>query len=131
MTGDLGAQPLDRESTWLREAKFDPKLASSDVSFSETALMLAAAEGGQGLGIARMTLVADALVQGTLVRPFGPDGIRQSGGLACRFGAIRYSRERLEHLRPGMREPEWHDIPLMQTIRLAISKNRVLSRTEI
>jgi LysR family transcriptional regulator, glycine cleavage system transcriptional activator len=60
-------------STWLREAKLDPKFASSGASFSETALMLAAAEGGQGLAIARMTLVADALVQGTLVRPFGPD----------------------------------------------------------
>ena len=60
-------------STWLHEAKLDPKLASSGVSFSETALMLAAAESGQGLGIARMTLVADALMRGTLIRPFGPD----------------------------------------------------------
>jgi LysR family glycine cleavage system transcriptional activator len=55
---------------WLEAAKLDPKLGSSGPSFSETALLLAAAEAGQGIGIARMTLVADALARGSLVRPF-------------------------------------------------------------
>jgi DNA-binding transcriptional LysR family regulator len=55
---------------WLEAAKLDPKLGGSGPSFSETALLLAAAEAGQGIGIARMTLVADALGRGSLVRPF-------------------------------------------------------------
>lgn len=55
---------------WLEAAKLDPKLGSSGPSFSETALLLAAAEAGQGIGIARMTLVADALARGIRVRPF-------------------------------------------------------------
>lgn len=56
---------------WLEAAGLDPKLGSSGPNFSETALLLAAAEAGQGIGIARMTLVADALARGSLVRPFG------------------------------------------------------------
>src|SRR5882757_6531093 len=55
---------------WLEAAKLDPKLGSSGPSFSETALLIAAAEAGQGIGIARMTLITDALARGSLVRPF-------------------------------------------------------------
>jgi DNA-binding transcriptional LysR family regulator len=57
-------------SKWLQAVKLDPKLANSGPSFSETALALAAAEAGQGIAICRMSLVADALSRGTLVRPF-------------------------------------------------------------
>lgn len=57
-------------SAWLRAANLDPKLASVGPRLSETALALAAAEAGQGIAIARISLVADALVHGTLVRPF-------------------------------------------------------------
>jgi LysR family transcriptional regulator, glycine cleavage system transcriptional activator len=57
-------------SMWLRAAKLDPKLADTGPRFSETALALAAAEAGQGVAIARMSLIADALARGTLVRPF-------------------------------------------------------------
>jgi DNA-binding transcriptional LysR family regulator len=60
-------------SAWLRAANLDPKLANAGPRLSETALALAAAEAGQGIAIARMSLVADALVRGTLVRPFKPE----------------------------------------------------------
>lgn len=56
--------------TWLPAVGLDPGLASTGPSFSETALAVAAAEAGQGIAIARMTLVADALASGKLVRPF-------------------------------------------------------------
>jgi LysR family transcriptional regulator, glycine cleavage system transcriptional activator len=59
--------------TWLRLAKLDPKLADAGPQFSETALAIAAAEAGQGIAIARMSLVAHALAGGTLVRPFNLD----------------------------------------------------------
>jgi DNA-binding transcriptional LysR family regulator len=55
---------------WLNAAALDRRLGQSGPSFSETALALAAAEGGQGVAIGRLSLVADALAEGRLVRPF-------------------------------------------------------------
>ncbi|MCJ2135912.1 LysR substrate-binding domain-containing protein [Methylobacterium sp. J-026] len=55
---------------WLHAAGYDASLGTVGPSFSETALVLAAAEQGQGIAIGRRSLVADALAAGTLVRPF-------------------------------------------------------------
>jgi LysR family glycine cleavage system transcriptional activator len=55
---------------WLSAAALDRRLGQTGPSFSETALALAAAEGGQGIAIGRCSLVADALAEGRLVRPF-------------------------------------------------------------
>jgi DNA-binding transcriptional LysR family regulator len=55
---------------WLAAAGLDPALATTGPRFGETALALAAAEAGQGVAIAWGVLVADALAEGRLVRPF-------------------------------------------------------------
>lgn len=55
---------------WVAKAGLDPALALPGPRFGETALALAAAEAGQGLAIAWGVLVADAIAEGRLVRPF-------------------------------------------------------------
>lgn len=65
-------------STWLRAAGLDAAIGERGLSFSESALMLAAAESGEGVCMGRTSLVKDALARGTLVRPFAEtvdDGI--------------------------------------------------------
>lgn len=57
-------------ATWLRAAGLDPAIGEAGPRFSESTMTLAAAEAGQGLAIGRLSLVADALRSGTLVRPF-------------------------------------------------------------
>jgi LysR family glycine cleavage system transcriptional activator len=57
---------------WLQVAGLPPGLATAGPRFGETALALAAAEAGQGVAIAWGVLVADALAEGRLVRPFAP-----------------------------------------------------------
>jgi DNA-binding transcriptional LysR family regulator len=55
---------------WMLQAGLDPALAIPGPRFGETALAVAAAEGGQGVAIAWGVLVADAMAEGRLVRPF-------------------------------------------------------------
>ncbi|MGG5809095.1 LysR substrate-binding domain-containing protein [Falsiroseomonas sp. CW058] len=57
---------------WLAVAGLDPALAAAGPRFGETALALAAAEAGQGIAIAWGVLVADAIAEGRLLRPFAP-----------------------------------------------------------
>ena len=57
---------------WLKEAGLDPALAATGPRFDETALALAAAEAGQGVAIAWGVLVAQAVGEGRLLRPFAP-----------------------------------------------------------
>jgi DNA-binding transcriptional LysR family regulator len=57
-------------AAWVAQARLDPVLALPGPRFGETALALAAAEAGQGVAIAWGVLVADALAEGRLVRPF-------------------------------------------------------------
>ena len=59
-------------AAWVAQAGLDPALAQPGPRFGETALALAAAEAGQGIAIAWGVLVADALAEGRLVRPFAP-----------------------------------------------------------
>lgn len=58
-------------AAWMARAGLDPALARPGPRFGETALALAAAEAGQGIAIAWGVLVADAMAEGRLVRPFG------------------------------------------------------------
>ncbi|MGG5890962.1 LysR substrate-binding domain-containing protein [Falsiroseomonas sp. HC035] len=55
---------------WLEAADLDPGIAERGPRFSETALALASAEAAQGVAITWGSLVADALVTGSLVQPF-------------------------------------------------------------
>ena len=57
--------------SWMRAAGLDPVLAAPGPRFDETALALAAAEGGQGIALAWGVLVEQAIAEGRLVRPFG------------------------------------------------------------
>lgn len=58
-------------AAWLKVVGLDPALAAPGPRFDETALALAAAEAGQGVAITWGLLVAQALAEGRLVRPFG------------------------------------------------------------
>ena len=55
---------------WLKAAGFDTAIGANGPSFSESAMMLTAAEAGQGLSIGRTSLVRESLARGTLIRPF-------------------------------------------------------------
>lgn len=59
-------------AAWFAVAGLDPARAAAGPRFGETALALAAAEAGQGVAIAWGVLVADAIAEGRLVRPFAP-----------------------------------------------------------
>ena len=57
-------------ANWMRAAGLDPRLAAAGPRFDETALALAAAEGGQGIAVTWGVLVEQAIAEGRLVRPF-------------------------------------------------------------
>jgi DNA-binding transcriptional LysR family regulator len=66
-------------AAWVAAAGLDPALAIPGPRFGETALALAAAEAGQGVAIAWGVLVADAIAEGRLLRPF-PQSIADGTG---------------------------------------------------
>jgi LysR family glycine cleavage system transcriptional activator len=55
---------------WLTAAGADQVDASNGVKFSETVMALEAAQASQGFACARLSLVAEELASGVLVRPF-------------------------------------------------------------
>jgi DNA-binding transcriptional LysR family regulator len=55
---------------WLHGVGEQKVNSRPGILFSETAMMLEAAEAGQGIAIARSSLVVDELANGTLIRPF-------------------------------------------------------------
>jgi DNA-binding transcriptional LysR family regulator len=57
---------------WLAAAGLDRDLGRAGPRFGETAMALAAAEAGQGFAMSWGVLVAEALAEGRLVRPFAP-----------------------------------------------------------
>jgi LysR family glycine cleavage system transcriptional activator len=59
-------------TVWCRSADIDPPAAGPERGFSDSALVLQAAIAGQGVALARLSLVRDDLAAGRLVRPFGP-----------------------------------------------------------
>jgi DNA-binding transcriptional LysR family regulator len=62
---------------WAEATGIDPALVAPGPRFDETAMALAAAEAGQGIGIAWGVLVRDAIAEGRLVRAF--DGVMEDG----------------------------------------------------
>lgn len=58
-------------ANWMRVAGLDPALAAAGPRFDETALALAAAEGGQGIAVTWGVLVEQAIAEGRLLRLFG------------------------------------------------------------
>lgn len=58
-------------SWWFPAAGIVAEEPERGLMFSDSALMLQAAITGQGLGLARQTIAADAIRAGLLVRPFG------------------------------------------------------------
>lgn len=58
---------------WLKQAGVTGMDAGKGPSYNDTALALQAAIAGQGIALARRSLVIDDLRAGTLVRPFGPE----------------------------------------------------------
>ncbi len=55
-------------AVWTREAGISLTAKLRNIRFSETVMMLEAAEAGQGIAIARRSLVREALARGRLVR---------------------------------------------------------------
>lgn len=55
---------------WLTAVGNDSVNAAKGITFTETVMMLEAAEAGQGVAIARLSLVRDELETGSLVQPF-------------------------------------------------------------
>lgn len=56
--------------TWLAAVGNSSIDATKGITFTETVMMLEAAEAGQGVAIARISLVRDELAKGSLVQPF-------------------------------------------------------------
>ncbi len=68
---------------WLAAAGNTSVDATRGITFTETVMMLEAAEAGQGVAIARLSLVSDELKAGTLVRPFNTSVSDQQGYYFC------------------------------------------------
>jgi LysR family glycine cleavage system transcriptional activator len=59
--------------TWLKRAQVKGVDVEKGPSFNDTAMALQAATAGQGIALARRSLVVDDLKVGALVCPFGPE----------------------------------------------------------
>ena len=78
-------------TNWLHAAGLPTELAANGPRFSEMSMALAAAESGQGVAIARRTLVVDAIAEGRLVRPFAPIADDGEGYFLVTTPAARHS----------------------------------------
>ncbi|WP_048648850.1 transcriptional regulator GcvA [Nitratireductor soli] len=81
---------------WLKRAQVTDVDAEKGPSYNDTAMALQAAIAGQGIALARRSLVVDDLKAGTLVCPFGPEiPTRFSWYFVCTPSSAEHSRVRV------------------------------------
>jgi LysR family transcriptional regulator, glycine cleavage system transcriptional activator len=101
------AVPHERDApswrNWLEHARIADVAAERGPAYSDTAMALQAAVAGQGVALGCRSLVADDLVAGHLVRPFGPDmPARYSWYLVC--SPVGAERRKVRAFRDWLRQ---------------------------